>query len=211
MSTSETTTRSSPLFFDTPRNDCPSLRNRRLRETDQPKRRSRPRLLLRALAGTAALLCAGHLAGQPSATTEQNPLQQVLPELMENAGSPGASAAWVKGGRVAWTGAFGVTDAGTGAPVVADTIFEAASLSKPVVAFIAMRLASRGVLDLDAPLWGSAEGEGYERLAHDERARRITARMVLSHTSGLPNWGGTPLEMNSDPGTAWNYSGEGFV
>ena len=48
-------------------------------------------------------------------------------------------------------------------------------------------------------------------LADDERARLITPRMLLSHSAGLPNWGGTPLELNFDPGTNWGYSGEGFV
>ena len=135
-------------------------------------------------------------------------LQQMLPDLLQQAGIPGASAAWVEKGQVAWTGAFGVRSAETEIPVERETVFEAASLSKPVVAYLAMRLVARGDLDLDAPLW---DAQGYDRLAHDDRARQITARMVLTHTSGLPNWGGTPLELNSDPGTAWNYSGEGFV
>jgi tetratricopeptide (TPR) repeat protein len=48
-------------------------------------------------------------------------------------------------------------------------------------------------------------------LAHDERANRITARMVLSHGTGLPNWGGERLVLRFDPGTAYGYSGEGFI
>jgi CubicO group peptidase (beta-lactamase class C family) len=128
--------------------------------------------------------------------------------LIEAAEIPGISVAWIEEGQVAWTGAFGVRDAATGALVTKTTIFEAASLSKPVFAYAVLRLVARGELDLDAPLWDS---EGYERLAHDERAREITARTVLTHTTGLPNWGGTPLEFNRDPGTVWGYSGEGFV
>ncbi|MEM1057184.1 MAG: serine hydrolase domain-containing protein, partial [Bacteroidota bacterium] len=104
--------------------------------------------------------------------------------------------------------AFGTRDIDTGAPVSDETVFEAASLSKPVVAYLTLKLASRGLIDLDSPLWDDA---GYARLDHDPRAAQITPRMVLSHTSGLPNWGGTPLTLNHDPGTAWNYSGEGFV
>ncbi|MEO7987364.1 MAG: serine hydrolase, partial [Gemmatimonadales bacterium] len=46
---------------------------------------------------------------------------------------------------------------------------------------------------------------------HDERYKRITARMVLSHGTGLPNWGGEQLMLRFDPGTAYGYSGEGFV
>ena len=51
----------------------------------------------------------------------------------------------------------------------------------------------------------------YPRLAHDERYKRITARIVLSHGTGLPNWGGERLTLRFDPGTAYGYSGEGFV
>lgn len=135
-------------------------------------------------------------------------LDVLLPDLMEKSGIPGLSAALIDNGDVVWTGAFGLRDAGTGEAVTDETVFEAASLSKPVIAYMSLRLAARGDLDLDAPLWDET---GYARLEHDERATWITARMVLSHTSGLPNWGGTPLTLNHDPGTAWNYSGEGFV
>ena len=51
----------------------------------------------------------------------------------------------------------------------------------------------------------------YPRLAHDARYRRITARMVLSHGTGLPNWGGETLAVGFEPGTAYGYSGEGFL
>ena len=82
-----------------------------------------------------------------------------------------------------------------------------ASLSKPVFAYAALRLNERGVFDLDTPL---AEYLPYERLIDESRYRQITARMVMSHSTGLPNWGGDRLNLNADPGTAWGYSGEGF-
>jgi hypothetical protein len=69
-------------------------------------------------------------------------------------------------------------------------------------------LADRGEFDLDRPLFAMLE---YPRLAHDERYQRITARMVLSHGAGLPNWGGEKLTLGFNPGTAYGYSGEGFV
>jgi CubicO group peptidase (beta-lactamase class C family) len=87
-------------------------------------------------------------------------------------------------------------------------VFEAASLSKPVFAYLVLRLADRGELDLDRPL---ADMLRYPRVAHDERARRITARMVLGHGTGLPNWGGEQLTLRFEPGTAYGYSGEAFV
>ena len=93
-------------------------------------------------------------------------------------------------------------------PLDTATIFEAASLSKPVFAYLVLRLADRGEFDLDRPLLEMLE---YPRVAHDERSKRITARMVLSHGTGLPNWGGERLTLQFDPGTAYGYSGEGFV
>jgi CubicO group peptidase (beta-lactamase class C family) len=70
------------------------------------------------------------------------------------------------------------------------------------------RLADRGEFDLDRPLYEMLE---YPRLAHDERYKRINARIVLSHGTGLPNWGGEKLTLRFDPGTHYGYSGEGFV
>jgi CubicO group peptidase (beta-lactamase class C family) len=93
-------------------------------------------------------------------------------------------------------------------PLNPGTIFEAASLSKPVFAYMVLRLADRGEFDLDRPLHEMLE---YPRLAHDERYKRITARIVLSHGTGLPNWGGEKLTLRFDPGTDYGYSGEGFV
>ncbi|HEX9670554.1 MAG TPA: serine hydrolase [Thermoanaerobaculia bacterium] len=140
-------------------------------------------------------------------------LEAELPRMMEEAGVPGLAIALLRDGRPVWHGAFGVRNADTGDPVTNQTVFEAASLSKPVFAYAVLRLAARGELDLDAPLWTTLP---YSRLAHDERARAITARMALSHQTGLPNWGGppmgdAPLQLESDPGGRWQYSGEGFV
>ena len=114
----------------------------------------------------------------------------------------------VRDGHVVWAGAFGTRNDSAQTPVDTATVFEAASLSKPVFAYLVLRLADRGELDLDRPL---AEMLEYPRLPPDERARRITARLVLSHGTGLPNWGGERLTLQFEPGTAYGYSGEGFV
>jgi CubicO group peptidase (beta-lactamase class C family) len=144
----------------------------------------------------------------PEASAQQAKLESEIPRLMQAAEIPGLSVAVIESGEPAWWKGFGVKDAETGEPVDEFTIFEAASLSKPVVAYGVLRMASRGEFDLDEPLWNTL---AYERLEHDERSRELTARMVLTHTTGLPNWGGTPLEFNRDPGDSWGYSGEGFV
>jgi len=173
----------------------------------------RTRSLLRPMALTVLAAC-GAGADVPAdadtrgATDPVAALEDSLPALLERADVPGLQVAFIEAGRIAGTGAFGVADAETGRPVTDRTVFEAASLSKPVFAYAVLRLVDRGDWELDRPLW---EVLPYERLAHDERARRITTRMVLTHTTGLPNWGGTPLELNDDPGARWGYSGEGFV
>ena len=100
--------------------------------------------------------------------------------------------------------------------VDAQTVFQAASLSKVVGAYIALRLVDAGLLDLDTPLWQYWPSP---RLKDNPAAQAITARMVLSHTSGLPNWqispadpaiDHTPLQGLYAPGEAFVYSGEGF-
>jgi CubicO group peptidase (beta-lactamase class C family) len=114
----------------------------------------------------------------------------------------------VRNGSVVWAGGFGTVNDTARTPVDTGTVFEAASLSKPVFAYLVLRLAGRGEFDLDRPLYEMLE---YPRLAHDRRYERITARMVLSHATGLPNWGGDTLRLAFDPGTAYSYSGEAFL
>ncbi|HSN88931.1 MAG TPA: serine hydrolase domain-containing protein, partial [Thermoanaerobaculia bacterium] len=80
-------------------------------------------------------------------------LQAEIPKLMQAAGIPGLSIAVLREGKLAWSGAFGVRGGDDGGPVQPDTVFPAASLSKPVFASIVLRLTRRGVLDLDKPLW----------------------------------------------------------
>lgn len=105
-----------------------------------------------------------------------------------------------------------------------DSIFQAASLSKPVFAYAVLKLAQEGSLNLDAPLV-SYLPHGYLHIQNPFAFGRppitdqvvapeldaVTARMVLSHTSGLPNWSSDPLAFDFKPGTNWQYSGEGFM
>ena len=95
-----------------------------------------------------------------------------------------------------------------------NTMFEACSMSKPVFAYLVLKLVEQGKLDLDKPLYDYlpekfiCEDEDYPK--------QITARMILSHTSGLPNWrkgseeNESPLPIYFKPGTKFQYSGEGI-
>ncbi len=135
-------------------------------------------------------------------------IEKVTPVLMRELHVPGVSIALVRDRKVAWTRVWGVADVGTKAPVTDATLFEAASMTKPVFAASVLKLAEEGRLDLDAPIPDAGT------LPVQPERLRITPRMVLSHTSGLPNWrkGGEerdgPLPVIAEPGSRFGYSGE---
>jgi CubicO group peptidase (beta-lactamase class C family) len=139
-------------------------------------------------------------------------LERDIPNLMKEADIPGMSAALVRDGKLVWWKAFGVKNAETNEPVTNETIFEAASLSKVVFAYGVLKLVDEGKLDLDTPL-NKYLGNNYD-VGDDPRLNLITARRVLSHTGGFPNWrsnGSKTLPINFTPGEKFSYSGEGFV
>jgi CubicO group peptidase (beta-lactamase class C family) len=119
----------------------------------------------------------------------------------------------IRNGKLVWSGAFGVSNADTKKPVDVNTVFEAASLSKPVFAYAVLKLVDEGKLALDSPLNGYL-GNNYD-VVNDDRINLITARRVLSHTSGFPNWrdndGTKTLLIHFKPGEKFSYSGEGMV
>lgn len=106
----------------------------------------------------------------------------------------------------------------------ASAIFQAASLTKPVVAFAALRLTLAGHLDLNAPVSQYLPG-GYKHFhnplrrapsdAHDlvsaSSLKRVLVAQLFNHSSGFPNWSHGPLDFEAEPGRRWGYSGEGFV
>jgi CubicO group peptidase (beta-lactamase class C family) len=132
-------------------------------------------------------------------------LETEIPKLMEAADIPGLSMAVVLGGEIYWSGAFGLGNRDTNEAVDENTMFEAASLTKTITAAAALKLVERGELELDKPL---VEYLPYPKLAKDTRYEKLTARHVLTHTSGLPNWG---VKFMRDPGERFGYSGEGFL
>src|SRR5436190_23449593 len=107
-------------------------------------------------------------------------LEKLLEDLITPDAIPGLSLATLRAGKLAEAHAIGIRGAHDPSPVDAQTVFEAASLTKPLVSFIALQLAEEGLLDLDAPL----ESICSSHVPLDARARRITALHVLTHTSG---------------------------
>lgn len=156
---------------------------------------------------TAGLLLLGLLC-----RAQQPPLDTILRQHHV----PGLQLVHTRG-RTTQAYALGLRRSGTTQTVDANTIFQAASLSKVVLAYAALRLHDRGLLDLDRSLLSYGP---YPRLATEPRAARLTARLVLTHCAGLPNWADnplapgwatSPLRLKYAPDSCWNYSGEGFV
>lgn len=139
----------------------------------------------------------------------QAALDQLVQQQMQSHHMAGLSLAIINDEKVVYKQQFGYSNWAKQSPVEATTLFEGASMTKPVFAFLVMRLVEQGVLELDKPLyqyWPNPD------LVHDERYKLITARMVLTHTTGLPNWArGNSLNLQFDPGTDFMYSGEAFV
>jgi CubicO group peptidase (beta-lactamase class C family)/poly-gamma-glutamate capsule biosynthesis protein CapA/YwtB (metallophosphatase superfamily) len=141
-------------------------------------------------------------------------LDSRIPEVMEKHHVPGLSMALIRDNQIVWTGTFGVRVAGEPARVDEETVFEAASMSKPLNCYAVLKLVELGQFDLDRPL-DAYLAEPY--LADESAAYKITARMVMLHRTGLPNWregswrNGDPLHVKSEPGSRFSYSGEGFL
>jgi len=158
--------------------------------------------------------------GEPSPGSPIRPasiaaaLDQLVPKLMASLHVPGVSIVGIEDRRIAWDRQYGVRCAGGTDKVDRDTVFEACSMSKTPLAYLVLKLVERGEFDLDEPLTNYLD-EPY--LADEPLHKRITARMVVSHTSGFPNWrkggwrSGGPLPVLFEPGTRFGYSGEGFL
>lgn len=132
-----------------------------------------------------------------------------MPSLMVAATVPGVSIALIEDAKIVWRRGFGFADAATKVPVDRDTVFQAASMSKPVFAYVVLKLCEKGVIGLDTPL---AEYAPEPFLPGDPRLDLITPRHLLSHSSGFQDWrsGDEPLRIHFAPGSRYQYSGEGY-
>ena len=158
------------------------------------------------LASVALASCASSQRG--SSWSQITSLAAKLPYWMDSAGVPGLAIALISNGKVTGTSAIGVRREGSAERITDTTVFEAASLSKPVLAYMTMRLVDAGSITLDQPLSKILPLD-----SHDPRANVVTARMVLSHTTGLQNEriDRDTLAFAFQPGSSWRYSGEGYT
>ena len=121
-----------------------------------------------------------------------------LQELMDRCGVPGISVAVIKDYRIHWTKAYGVADVETGAKVDTDTLFQAASISKPVAAMAVLKSVEDGRFDLDDDINSILKSW---KLPGSQwtKDRPVTPRTLTSHTSGTGDGFGFPGYDPSDP------------
>lgn len=123
-----------------------------------------------------------------------------IPELMAEEGIPGLAVALVNKDRTLWVEGFGHIDEGGSAPVNADTIFSVQSMSKLFTATAVMQAVATGRLDLDAPITAYLPEFTVHSAFEEHPERKITLRMLLSHTAGFTHE--APIGNNNelDPG-----------
>jgi CubicO group peptidase (beta-lactamase class C family) len=135
--------------------------------------------------------------------------EKEIQKLLDENKIPALGIGIISGGKLKQIKVFGELKKGEAAPF--NTIFNVASLTKPVVAMLALKLASSGKWNIDEPLdkyWIDPD------IKNDSRHKKLTTRLILSHQTGFPNWRwlnkSKKLEFSFEPGTKYQYSGEGL-
>lgn len=143
--------------------------------------------------------------GEPGRQEISDPVEQ----LLKDNNIPTLGLGIIENGKLTQIKVYGTLDGKTSAPY--NSLFNVASLTKPVTAITALRLVSLGKLNLDEPLdkyWIDPD------IAKDPRHKNLTARIILSHQTGFPNWRWQKddhrLSFEFDPGSKYQYSGEGY-
>jgi CubicO group peptidase (beta-lactamase class C family) len=151
-------------------------------------------------------------------TTAQ--IDETVTRLMRAAEVTGVGLAIFDPHTVHYLKAYGFRDKEKGLPLTPDSVMSAASFTKVAFAYMVMELVDGGVLNLDTPVYQYLpkplpEYPEYKDLANDPRYQRITARMLLSHTSGFANYRAfeddRKLRIHFEPGSRFAYSGEGIL
>jgi CubicO group peptidase (beta-lactamase class C family) len=172
---------------------------------------------------------------RPSMVVQGQPIVGVpLAARMAHYNVPAVSVAVIRQGRIDWARAYGLREAGLVEAVTPATLFQAASISKPVAALVAVALAEAGQLDLDADV--NTLLRSWQVPANEfTHAAPVTLRRILSHTAGLtvqglpgyaagdalptpgqildgvPPANSEPIVADVVPGTLGRYSGGGYV
>ncbi|MGA2166703.1 MAG: serine hydrolase [Terracidiphilus sp.] len=146
-------------------------------------------------------------------------IDATVTQLMASAHVTGVGIALFHRGKVVYLKSYGLRDTEKNLPLTPDSVMTSASLSKSAFAVLVMRLVQQHVLSLDKPIAAYLpkplpDYPGYSDLQGDDRWKKLTLRMLLSHTSGFANFRGLEddrkLKFHFDPGTRYGYSGEGI-
>ncbi len=178
---------------------------------------------MRILAMGLAMLSLGSQAAAKVPNASR--VAELARQAMAETGARGLAVAVIDGGRIESVQAFGERDA-KGELLTTDTVMYGASITKTVFAYTVMQLVEEGKISLDTPVadyfakplpdYGNLDAYGHwADLAEDERWKKITPRILLTHSSGFPNfWWDEPdqkLRIHFDPGSRYSYSGEGMI
>jgi CubicO group peptidase (beta-lactamase class C family) len=145
-----------------------------------------------------------------------------VPELARSLGICAATFSIIKNGRVQPSKVVSGCSGGQSPQI--DSVFQAASLTKPVIAYGALGLVLEKKLDLQSPV-SNYLPHGYTHFSNVLKRRqgdpsdsvpksilsRVTVGSLLNHTSGFPNWSRDSLTLDFDPCQRWQYSGEGYL
>ena len=129
-------------------------------------------------------------------------------EWLKESDVPSLAVAYIENRKIAWTAVYGEQSPGVAASE--RTLYNVASLTKPITAETVLRLASAGKLSLDEPVsryWIDPD------IKDDPQGLLLTPRLCLSHQTGFANWRrmtGGVLKIRWKPGTQTGYSGEGY-
>lgn len=145
-------------------------------------------------------------------------LDDFLITVMDSLKIPGISLAIINNSKIVYHRAIGVSNIETNEHITDNSIFEAASITKPLIAYFTLKMAEKSILDIERPLFFYLPDGDMEV---DPRYKQVSAETVLSHKTGFPNWrwfdpipedldiNRGDFYMKTDPGT-FTYSGEGY-
>jgi len=177
-------------------------------------------LLIAMITATVPLRTEPTVKRLDGSTITPSEIDATVTRLMRAAEVTGVGIAILNDGKVTYLKSYGVRDKEKSLPLTEDSVMTGASFTKVAFAYLVMQLVDEKILDLDKPVYQYLpkplpEYAEYKDLANDPRANRITARTLLSHTSGFPNWRGfeadRKLKIHFDPGSRYAYSGEGII
>lgn len=174
----------------------------------------------------ASLISAALLSGCTTARPADPEIDRYVRTAIRDVTANGIAVAIIDRGQVVYVNSWGIRNAQR-QPLTTDTVMYGASLTKAVFAYTVMQLVEEGRLDLDTsianylprPLPEYADAArsyaAWQHLAGDERWRKLTPRILLTHAAGFSNFGflepDGKLRFHFEPGSRYAYSGDGFI